>query len=320
MKKIFITGGSGTVGSSFIKEYRNDYLFSSYSRNEKMQVALKRTFNEIEIHLGAIEDYEALLRALRSVEPDIVIHAAALKHIDTGEKNPIEASKININGSLNVIKACTALNVPQVIGISTDKACCPDSVYGYSKLLMEKMFLQAHSLRNKFCICRFGNVTYSHGSVLPYWLGLLREKKDLSLTSKKMNRLMFSRKEAARLLEYAIQKSASIDQPFVLSKKMKNVNMYKLACALSDNIKEVGLRPGEKLNETLISEKELPFCSLEGEYIILQDGAPPRGSSPLQNLREYSSLTAPQMTPSDLNSIILEGKRDDLDPLLRNLY
>ena len=107
MKKIFITGGSGTVGCSFIKEYKNKYLFSSYSRNEKMQVALKRTFKNVEIHLGAVEDYESLLRALRLAAPDVVIHAAALKHIDTGEKSPIEACKININGSLNVIKACT---------------------------------------------------------------------------------------------------------------------------------------------------------------------------------------------------------------------
>ena len=222
--------------------------------------------------------------------------------------------------ALMLSRRAPALNVSQVIGISTDKACCPDSVYGYSKLLMEKMFLQAHAARNKFCICRFGNVTYSHGSVLPYWLGLIEKNKPLDLTSKEMNRLMFSRQEAAQLLEYAIQKSSSTHSPFILSKKMKNVNMHKLACALSSNINEVGLRPGEKLNETLINKKELPYCILEGDYIVLQQALPKKKSPTFSELTEYSSLTAQDMTSAELDSIIREGQNRGLEPLMGNLY
>ena len=140
MKKIFITGGSGTIGSSFIKKYYNEYKFFSYSRNEKMQVALKRQFSEVGIILGSVEDKMSLINAIRKSNPDIIIHAAALKHVDTAEINPIQAVKSNIIGSLNVIDAAFDCNIKTTIGISTDKACSPDSNYGHTKSLMEQMF------------------------------------------------------------------------------------------------------------------------------------------------------------------------------------
>ena len=130
MKKVFITGGSGTVGSSFIERYRDQYKFFSYSRNEKMQVSLKRQFPEIEIVLGAVEDELMLQTSIAKIQPDIVIHAAAMKHVDSAEISPIQAIKSNIIGSLNVIEAVAANRVPLTVAISTDKADWADSNYG----------------------------------------------------------------------------------------------------------------------------------------------------------------------------------------------
>ena len=132
MKKMFITGGSGTVGASIIENYKEKYKFYSYSRNEKMQVSLKRKFPEVEIILGSVEDSLTLHSSIAKIKPDIVIHAAALKHIDSAEISPIQAVKSNIIGSLNVINSVVSESVPLTIAISTDKACCADSNYGYT--------------------------------------------------------------------------------------------------------------------------------------------------------------------------------------------
>tara|TARA_R100000008_G_scaffold69147_1_gene46467 strand:+ start:4205 stop:5161 length:957 start_codon:yes stop_codon:yes gene_type:complete len=302
MKKVLITGGSGTVGSSFIKNYYDDYKFYSYSRNEKMQVSLKRSLDKVELIMGSVEDRNSLLNAYSRVKPDIVIHAAAMKHVDTGEKNPIQTTKVNVVGSLNVINASLDMNVPVTVAISTDKACLPDSVYGHSKLLMEKMFLESNNEKNKFAVCRFGNVTHSHGSVLPFWIRLRAQNKPLQLTSKKMNRLMFSQKDAVSLVKHAVDKSHE-DGGFILSKKMKTVNMYELASVMSDNVDVIGLRPGEKLNETLINQKELPYTFVHGDYIFIRNYINKNGNT-LDS--EYSSLTAEKMNVEEIIDIVAE--------------
>ena len=151
MKKIFITGGSGTVGSIFIENNISNYKIYSYSRNEKSQVALKRMYPDVEIILGSVEDRHNLENAIFKVKPDIIIHSAALKHVDSAEKQPIEMVNSNIVGSKNIIEASKNINVPITIGISTDKACNPNSLYGYSKLIMERMFAEASNEKNIFC-------------------------------------------------------------------------------------------------------------------------------------------------------------------------
>ena len=117
MKKIFITGGSGTVGKSFIRKYYENYKFYSYARGEKAQVALKRLFPEIEIIIGGIEDLNLLTSEIIKINPDIVIHAAALKHVDTAEKQPSQAILVNVVGSYNVIQACRTANIPITVAI-----------------------------------------------------------------------------------------------------------------------------------------------------------------------------------------------------------
>jgi UDP-N-acetylglucosamine 4,6-dehydratase/5-epimerase len=315
MKKVFITGGSGTVGMAFIELYYEKYKFFCYSRNEKMQVSLKRQFPNIEIILGSVEDKLALLTSVAKVRPDIIVHAAAMKHIDSAEASPIAAVQSNIIGSLNVIEAAVDNSVPVTVAISTDKACCSDSNYGYTKALMEKMFLESHTIKNKFAVCRFGNVSHSHGSVIPYWLGLRADEKSLPLTHKEMNRLMFSRLEAARLVNAAVQKLEDESETFVLSQMMKTVNMFQLAKIISKDISHIGLRPGEKLNETLVSEKEIENTFLEGKYIVIRDYKN-QGDNKLSG--EYSSKNAKFMNEEEMKLMLTEADKNLEQSLLKS--
>jgi len=303
MKKIFITGGSGTIGTSFIKKYYNKYHFFSYSRNEKMQVSLKRNFDKVEIILGAVEDKLNLSRSIAKIHPDIIIHAAALKHVDSAEISPIQALQSNIIGSLNVIHAAVDSNIPLTVAVSTDKACSPDNNYGYTKLLMEKIFLEAHTKKNKFAVCRFGNVSHSHGSVIPFWLALHAANKPLLLTDKSMNRLMFSREEAVKLIYKAITKANREGETFILSQKMKSVNMFDLACIISDKIKYIGIRPGEKLNEILINNNEIPYTFVNGKFITIKQYKN-KGKNTLDG--EYSSKNAEFMNKKEMIAAVAE--------------
>jgi UDP-N-acetylglucosamine 4,6-dehydratase len=303
MKKVLITGGTGTVGEAFIKEYYEEYDFYTLSRNELKIGDLSKKFPKVKTFLGDVKDYELLSIIVAKVMPDIIIHSAALKHIDIAEKNPASAVLNNVIGSYNVIKVALNNDVPLTIGISTDKACDPKSVYGYTKKLMEEMFLNLHTERNRFICTRFANVAGSNGSVIPYWKDLLRQGLPIKLTDKKMNRLMFSKSSAAKLIQKAILLSdTDKTQSFVLSRKMKSVNLYDLAKLMSDNsnIEITGLRPGEKLNESLISPTEIKYSKNIDEYIQLTKFE--TTSNELGN--EYSSLTAEKMSVNEMLDLI----------------
>ena len=301
MKKVLITGGSGTVGSAFIENFRGQYKFYSYNRNEKMQVALKRNFPEVEILLGAIEDKYALMNTIHKCKPDIVIHAAAMKHVDSAEKSPISAVKSNIIGSLNLIEACIDAKVQNNLAVSTDKACAPDSIYGQTKYLMEQMFLEAHTDEVKFNVARFGNVAHSHGSVIPFWLGLKLENQPLPLTDVKMNRLILTKNAAAVLIKEALSRAEKDNDPFILTQFMKTVNMHRLAKAISNNIEIVGLREGEKLNETLVSSNELDRTFIEDDYILIRKFVN-RGSNRLSKV--ISSENATVMSDEEILALV----------------
>ncbi len=272
-KKIFITGASGTVGKAFIKEYYDLYDFYSYSRNEKSQVALKREFPNVEIIIGSIEDIHTLDCAIANLDIDVMVHAAALKHVDTAEKQPSQAIKINLLGTINVLEVCQKYNIQKVIGISTDKACSPDNIYGMSKYLMEKLFEEYHSPYLNTVCCRFGNVAWSNGSVLPFWLNVKESNKPLPITDINMTRLIFTSQEAARLINKSIILTDDLDSFFILSKKMKACKMVDLAGLISDETTIIGLRPGEILSEDLISVKEVKYAyqlsDNRAEYIVI---------------------------------------------------
>ena len=200
--KVLITGGTGTVGQAIIKQNDNEYI--SISRNEENIAKLKREYPEVKCYVGNIEDEGLLLRVFKEVKPDVVVHAAAMKHIDLMETNPIAGCNVNVMGSLNVVQASLINDVPITIGISTDKACMAESVYGASKYLMERVFMNTNTDENRFALTRFANVAHSAGSVLPFWLKLKDDGKPLKLTDPDMNRLIFTKEDAAILINRTI--------------------------------------------------------------------------------------------------------------------
>lgn len=302
MKKVLITGGTGTVGKAFIKQYYNDFEFHSISRNESDITDMLREFPNVVCHVGNICDLDHMINIFEQVKPDIVIHAAAMKHINLAEENPTKAVEINIVGSLNIIKASVRAEVPLTVGVSTDKACNPDSVYGYTKHMMEKMFMQYHNDKTKFVCTRFANVANSNGSVIPFWVSEAKKGNALKLTDPGMNRLMFSKKESAELIKYAI-KASQYNFSFVLCKKMKNVNLLELAKVISNKeVEIIGKRPGEKLNETMINKKELPHTMQENGYILIVPEARNEGML----TEEHSSKNAEWMTEKEMRELICD--------------
>jgi len=251
--KVLITGGTGTVGKSLIKLNDNEYI--NVSRNEEKIAELKREYPSVKSYVGNIEDKGLLLRVFKDVKPDVVVHAAAMKHIDLMETNPIAGCSINVMGSLNVVEASIINDVPITIGVSTDKACMAESVYGASKYLMERVFMNTNTDENRFALTRFANVAHSAGSVLPFWLNLYEQKKSLKLTDPNMNRLIFTKEDAASLINRTIDFTRENGGGFVKSYKMKCVNMLDLVKVISDDIEIVGKRPGEKTDEDLVSER-----------------------------------------------------------------
>jgi len=302
--KVLITGGSGTIGKAFIKEFPQHKYFN-VSRNEKFLTDLMREHPNVTNFIGNIEDKEFLFRVFKDVKPDVVIHAAAMKHINIAEENPIQACQSNVIGSINVINASVLADVPITIGISTDKACSSESVYGDTKSLMEKCFMEANTDKNRFALTRFANVAHSNGSVLPFWLKLKEEGKTLKLTSEKMNRLMFSKSDSAKLINRAINKCKSDGGGFVCSYKMKSVNMLDLAKVISDDVEIVGLRPGEKLNEDLISDKEVSFTYVHDDMIYIYN----QENLDMNTLiRGYSSASAERMTEEEMEELVWNTK------------
>ena len=264
--KVLITGGTGTVGQAIIKQNDNEYI--SISRNEENITNLQRLYPHVKCYVGNIEDNGLLLRVFKEVKPDVVIHAAAMKHIDLMETNPIAGCNVNVIGSLNVAEASIINDVPITIGVSTDKACMAESVYGASKYLMERVFLNTNTDGNRFALTRFANVAHSAGSVLPFWLKLKKDGKSLKLTDPNMNRLIFTQDEAANLINRTIDFTRENGGGFIKSYKMKCVNMFDLAKVISDDIEIVGKRPGEKTDEDLISEREIAHTFIYGTIFI----------------------------------------------------
>ena len=297
--KVLITGGTGTVGQAIIKQNDNEYI--SISRNEENIAKLKREYPEVKCYVGNIEDEGLLLRVFKEVKPDVVVHAAAMKHIDLMETNPIAGCNVNVMGSLNVVQASLINDVPITIGISTDKACMAESVYGASKYLMERVFMNTNTDENRFALTRFANVAHSAGSVLPFWLKLKDDGKPLKLTDPDMNRLIFTKEDAASLINRTIDFTRENGGGFVKSYKMKCVNMLDLAKVISDDIEIVGKRPGEKTDEDLISEREIARTFIYGDDIHIRMDEN-KGDNKLD--RQYNSVSAEHMTEEEMEKLV----------------
>ena len=297
--KILITGGTGTVGRALIKQNEHEYI--NVSRNEEKIAELKREHPKVKSYVGNIEDKGLLLRVFKDVKPDVVVHSAAMKHIDLMEKNPIAGSNINVMGSLNVVEASIINDVPTTIGISTDKACLAESVYGASKYLMERVFMNTNNETNRFSLTRFANVAHSNGSVLPFWLNLKQQGKPLKLTDPKMNRLIFTQEDAANLIKRTIEFTQKYGGGFVKSYRMKCVNMLDLAKFISDDVEIVGKRPGEKTDEDLISQNEIDRTYIYDDDIHIRMEV----NEDFNKLSEpYNSKSAPQMTENEMEKLV----------------
>ena len=297
--KVLITGGTGTVGKALISQNDNEYI--SISRNEENIAKLRREYPDVKCYVGNIEDEGLLLRVFKEVKPDVVVHAAAMKHIDLMETNPIAGCNVNVMGSLNVVQASLINDVPITIGVSTDKACMAESVYGASKYLMERVFMNTNTDDNRFALTRFANVAHSAGSVLPFWLNLNKEGKLLKLTDPNMNRLIFTKEDAAGLINRTIWFTRENGGGFVKSYKMKCVNMLDLAKVISDDIEIVGKRPGEKTDEDLISEREISHTFIYGDDIHIRTE---KNEDSNRLTEPYNSASAEKMTTEEIEKLV----------------
>jgi UDP-N-acetylglucosamine 4,6-dehydratase len=264
-KSILVTGGTGTFGRAFVRRLLDEYdprEIVIFSRDEFKQFEMAQVFppNQFPVRyfLGDIRDRERLLRAFNGI--DIVVHAAALKQVPALEANPMEAVKTNIIGAQNIIEAALDRNVKRLIGVSTDKAVSPSNLYGATKLAMEKLFVAANTYTRYrdigFSVVRYGNVTGSRGSVIPFWSDLVRRgETTLPVTDARMTRFLIDLEGGVDLVLRAID-HAEPGEIFI--PKIPSTKMLDLVKAFpgSPAARVVGIRPGEKLHEVLISEDE----------------------------------------------------------------
>jgi UDP-N-acetylglucosamine 4,6-dehydratase len=262
-KNILITGGTGSFGKKYteilLKNYKPNKIII-YSRDELKQFEMAQRFNDkcMRYFIGDVRDKERLRKAMEDV--DIVIHAAALKHVPVAEYNPMECIKTNINGAQNVIDCAIELEVEKVIALSTDKAAAPINLYGATKLASDKLFIAANNLvgkrKTRFSVVRYGNVIGSRGSVVPFFINLIKNGvKELPITHKDMTRFLITLEEGVKfvLKNFERMQGGEIFVPKIPS--MKIVDLAKALCP-ECKLKEIGIRPGEKLHEVMITRDD----------------------------------------------------------------
>jgi len=259
-KTILLTGGTGSFCQCFVKIalQHNPKEIRIYSRGEFLQSEMKKKFNDerLTFIIGDVRDKSRLNRATKGVE--IIVHAAALKQIPVGEDNPTEVIKTNVIGTMNVIDCALNNYADKVILISSDKACYPINLYGATKMISEKLFIQANSQgKTSFSCTRYGNVSFSRGSVIPLFLEQKKIGK-LTLTHKDMTRFWITLEGGANFVIGCIGRMNGGE---IFVPKLPSVRITDLAkvTAPEAEILEIGIRQGEKLHETLITQEEVPY-------------------------------------------------------------
>ena len=280
-KSVLITGGTGSFGKKFVetilKRYPEVKRIVIYSRDELKQFELKQKYPEskypqLRFFIGDVRDGERLKRACEGV--DVIIHAAAIKQVDTAEYNPEECIKTNIHGAQNVINAALQTGVKHVVALSTDKACAPINLYGATKLTSDKLFTAANNISGskdiKFSVVRYGNVMGSRGSVIPFFIHKRDNGvKELPITDMRMTRFNISLQAGVDLVMYAIGNHLGGE---IFIPKIPSYHIVDVAKAIAPNIPlvEVGIRPGEKLHEEMITVTDaLNTIDLGQYYAIL---------------------------------------------------
>jgi UDP-N-acetylglucosamine 4,6-dehydratase (inverting) len=293
-QSILITGGTGSFGKAFVKsilkEYPNVKRLVIFSRDELKQFEMSQLFSMQEYpclryFIGDVRDKGRLRRALEGI--DIVIHAAALKHVPAAEYNPFECIKTNILGAQNLIDACLDNDVKNVIALSTDKAASPTNLYGATKLCSDKLFVAANNFKGnrdiRFSVVRYGNVLGSRGSVVPYFLEK-RKQGVLPITDPEMTRFNISLDEGVKMVKWAAENARGGE---IFVPKIPSYRITDVATAIAPECKQriVGIRPGEKLHEEMITAADsINTVDLGDYYAIL-----PRGWG--HTIEEYCEIT-----------------------------
>mgnify|MGYP001473641698 CR=1 FL=1 len=293
-KSILITGGTGSLGKALTRKifklYPNIKRLVIFSRDEQKQFVMSQEFPEnkydaIRFFIGDVRDKERLVRAFDGI--DYVVHAAAMKHVHLAEYNPSECIKTNVNGAENVIHASLETNVKSVVALSTDKACAPINLYGATKLTSDKLFVAANNIKGineiKFSVVRYGNVMGSNGSVIPFFFS---KRKDgfLPITDPNMTRFNITLKQGVDLIFNALENSWGGE---IFVPKIASYKLGDLAQAIAPNIehKVIGVRPGEKIHEEMITYSDSFYTYDMGSYYVILP------TVPIWNLENYINET-----------------------------
>ena len=287
-KSVLVTGGTGSFGKAFVDKAlaSNAKKVIIFSRDEQKHYQLERHFTDrrVRFFVGDIRDRDRLQSALRDV--DVVVHAAAMKHVPICEYNPIEAVQTNVNGARNLIEAAMANGVERVIALSTDKAVSPANLYGATKLCMEKLLIAANAYagdrRTRFSVVRYGNVMGSAGSVIPLFRNQMK-KGHLTITDTRMTRFWIEMPEAVALVLRGLELMSGGE---IFIPKLPTSDIETLAEAVAPGTPRtvVGIRPGEELHETLISAEEARRTSDMDDLLVIWPEFQFH-STTLQNLR-----------------------------------
>jgi len=282
-KSILITGGTGSLGKALTKtifaQWPDVQRLIIYSRDEQKQFQMAQEYPlekypKIRFYVGDVRDLERMNRAFNDV--DYVIHAAAMKHVHIAEYNPDECVKTNIGGADNVIKAALSCGVSKVVALSTDKACAPINLYGATKLTSDKLFVAANNIRGRqdirFSVVRYGNVMGSNGSVIPFFLN---RKKDgvLPITDPAMTRFNISLTDGVKMVLHALEHAWG-GELFV--PKIPSYRITELARAVGPDCEHpvIGIRPGEKIHEEMITSSD-SFTTYDlGQYYVILPQTP----------------------------------------------
>lgn len=325
-KTILITGGTGSFGKMFAKTVLNNYpgikKIIIYSRDEYKQFVMenmpefKAHESKMRYFIGDVRDKERLHRAFEGV--DYIVHAAALKQVPACEYNPFEAVKTNIMGAQNVIDVALDRGVKRVVALSTDKACAPINLYGATKLCSDKLFIAGNAYAGakdtKFAVVRYGNVAGSRGSVIPFFQKLINEgATELPITDMKMTRFWLKLESAVEMVVNALENMQGGE---LYVKKIPSMLMPDLATAMAPNlkIKEVGIRPGEKIHEQMITREDARnTLEFDDYYIILPEidldnitHLYPKGKPVADDFEYHSGNNTQWLSVEDMKKLIEE--------------
>lgn len=296
MKRILITGGTGSLGHQLVPVLLKRGLeVGVYSRDEFKQYEMAKQFPEVAFFVGEIRHLSRLREVLRQFRPDTIIHAAAMKRIEVCEANPYETVLTDLVGGKNVVEAATEYGI-NALAVSTDKCVKPVNVYGMCKAIQERLFVQAG-----FNCVRYGNVIGSRGSVIPLFQEQHRAGKPLTVTDLEMTRFLLLFSHAIELVFKALE---APPEGLVFVRKSPAATVGDLARLFSDRIQVVGERPGEKLHESLISEEEMLRTRESGDYFMVM-------RSPAGRARvEYTSANTERLQGASLKALVEQGLRE----------